>query len=201
MYNNKVYAYLRVSTHMQNNEKFKSNVLSYANSKSLGHVNFVEDIISGSVKDWHKLKIKGLIESCAQGDVIIIPELSRLGRNTLNIMTIVQEMKDKGIILHVIKGCFIVDNSVASKIMLGVFGLVAELERDLLSLRSIEGLARARREGKLLGRPRGSFSSKLDVHEKEIRELLKNGSSKTFIANFYKTSRSNLNSFLKKKLN
>jgi putative DNA-invertase from lambdoid prophage Rac len=108
-------------------------------------------------------------------------------------------MKNKNIVLHVMKGSFIVDNSPTSKVMLAVFGIVAELERDLLSLRTIEGLERAKRSGKLLGRPRGSFSSKLDVHEKEIRDLLKNGSSKIFISNLYKTSRSNLNNFLKKK--
>ena len=79
-----------------------------------------------------------------------------------------------------------------------MFGLFAEIERDLISERTKQGLLAAKEKGKILGRPKGSGKSKLDSFKLEIEALLKNGSSKTFIANRYKTSLPNFYNWMKK---
>ncbi|KPA12054.1 resolvase, partial [Candidatus Magnetomorum sp. HK-1] len=85
-----------------------------------------------------------------------------------------------------------------TKTMITMFGLFAEIERDLISERTKLGLAAARKKGKQLGRPKGTGKSRLDSYKPEIETLLSNGSSKTFIAKRYKTSLPNLYKWMKK---
>lgn len=87
---------------------------------------------------------------------------------------------------------------IQTKTMITLFGLFAEIERDLISERTKHGLNAARAKGRILGRPKGSGKSKLDPFKLEIEALLKNGSSKTFIAKRYKTSLPNFYKWLKK---
>ena len=87
---------------------------------------------------------------------------------------------------------------IQSKVMINMFGLFAEIERDVMSERTKEGLARARAEGKLLGRPRGPGKSKLDPYKEEIVALLKTESSKTYLAKKYGVTPPTLYNWLKK---
>lgn len=194
---NKTYAYLRVSTFEQDTNKNKADILKFANDRDFGKVHFVEEKVSG-IKSWKERKIKTIIDELGDGDRLIVPELSRLGRSMLEIMEIMAVAKEKGIAIYDIKNGWDLNGSIQSKVMAMVFSIAAEIERDLISKRTKEGLRAARAKGKLLGRPKGVGKSKLDVHKEEIIALLKTGSTQVYIAKRYKTTQPNLFNWLKK---
>ncbi len=193
----KTVAYLRVSTTEQDNEKNKSAILFFANEKNFGKVKFVEEKVSGK-KNWKERKIKKIIDKMKKDDRIIVPELSRLGRSMLEIMEILSIAKEKEIAIYDIKNGWELNGSIQSKVLAMVFSIASEIERDLISKRTKEGLKAARAKGKLLGRPKGPGKSKLDQYKEEIIALLKNGSTKTHVARKYKTSTPNLYNWMKK---
>ena len=194
---NKTYAYLRVSTYEQQTEKNKADILKFANDRDFGKVEFIEEKVSGK-KSWKERKIKNIIDELGEGDRLIVPELSRLGRSMLEIMEIMAVAKEKGIAIYDVKNGWELNGSIQSKVMAMVFSIAAEIERDLISKRTTEGLKAARAKGKLLGRPKGVGKSKLDVHKEEIVALIKTGSTQVYIAKKYKTSQPNLFNWLKK---
>ena len=127
-------------------------------------------------------------------------ELSRLGRSVGQVLSLIDQLIKKKIKVISLK-----DNirlagkqDLQSKIMVTMISLFAEIERDLISERTKEGLARARANGKLLGRPKGPGKSKLDKHREEIIALLKTGSSKTYLSKKYKVTPPTLYNWLKK---
>jgi len=183
-----VIGYLRVSTIDQDTEKNEADILAFANNKGIGPVKWVSEKVSGK-KDWKKRKIAEVIEQLGKKDVIIVPELSRLGRSTLDVLQIIKEAKGKGIDIYSVKeGIDLSGNGMQAKIMATILSLVAELERDFISMRTKEGLRAAKAKGVKLGRPKGPGKSKLDPFRLEIEALLKNGSTKKFIADRYKVS-------------
>ncbi len=190
--------YLRVSTAEQDLEKNKADIALLANEKNLGRVEWVEEKISG-VKDWKKRKFGEVFGTLKKGDAVIVSELSRLGRSTLQILEIMQLAKEKGVAVHAVKGGWSLNGSMESKIVLTMLAMIAEIERDLISERTKEGLRARKAAGAVLGRPKGPGKSKLDKHKEEILALLKNGSTKTFVAKKYETSLPNLYNWLKMK--
>src|SRR5664280_2698448 len=135
----KVIGYLRVSTMSQDLEKNKADILMYANNNMLGNVKFVEEIVSGKV-NWKRRRIKEVIEQLGKDDWIIVAELSRLGRSMLEIMEIISEAKQKEINIHAIKNNWTLNGTNESKIMLMVYAMASEIERDLISSRTKEAL-------------------------------------------------------------
>jgi len=188
--------YLRVSTADQDLEKNKADILKLANEKQLGNVEWVEEKISGT-KDWRKRELGAAFETLKEGDTVIVSELSRLGRSTLQILEIMKEAKERGVAVHAIKGGWSLNGSMESKIVLTMLAMIAEIERDLISERTKEGLRARKEAGVKLGRPKGPGKSKLDEHKEEIIALLKNGSTKTFVAKRYECSVPNLFNWLK----
>ena len=184
-------AYLRVSTNKQDLEKNKSAILELANEKRLGHVDFVEEKISGCVS-WKKRKIADIISSLSENDTIIVSELSRLGRSMLECMEILSIAIQKHINIYAIKGNWQLNNTIQSKIIAMAFSMASEIERDLISQRIKEALRAKKEAGVKLGRPKGSCSSKLDKHRIDIVNLLKNGATKRYIAQRYSTTEQNL---------
>ena len=193
----KIVAYLRVSTNKQDLEKNKVEILQLANDLALGTVVWVEETISGKVA-WRERKIGTLLTELQSGDAIIVSELSRLGRSLLQCMEILAVAQDRGIRIYAVKGNWKLDDTLQSKLIAVAFGIAAEIERELISQRTREALAAKKRQGIALGRPKGPGKSKLDPFRPEIEALLANGSTKTFIANRYKVSVSNLSRWLKK---
>ena len=188
--------YLRVSTSDQDLDKNRADILALANEKKLGNVDWVEEKVSG-VKDWRKRRLGEVFGTLKKGDVVIVSELSRLGRSTLQILEIMKEAKERGIAVHAVKGAWSLNGSMESKIVLTMLAMIAEIERDLISERTKEGLRARKEAGARLGRPKGPGKSKLDQHQDEIIALLRNGSTKTFVAKKYKTSIPNLYNWLK----
>lgn len=193
----KTVSYLRVSTEEQDTEKNKADVLKFANERDFGRVHFVEEKVSGT-KSWKERKIKKIIDELGEGDRLIVPELSRLGRSMLEIMEILALAKEKGIAIYDVKNGWELNGTIQSKVMALVFSIAAEIERDLISKRTTEGLRVAKAKGKLLGRPKGPGKSKLDKHREEIISLIKTGSKQTYIAKKYGTSQPNLYNWVKK---
>lgn len=130
----------------------------------------------------------------------MVSELSRLGRSVGQIIQIVDNLIKKQVRFIAVKESIRINGTqnIQTKTMITLFGLFAEIERDLISERTKQGLLAAKKKGKLLGRPRGPGKSKLDRFKPEIEALLKNGSSKTFVAKKHKTSLPNLYKWMKK---
>ena len=193
----KTIAYLRVSTIEQDLKKNRADILHLANEKNLGKVHWVSETVSGRIS-WKKRKIAQVIHELAEGDNLIISELSRLGRSMLECMEILALASEKKIQIYAVKGDWQLENSLQSKIMAMVFAMAAEIERDLLSQRTKEALAARKRAGVKLGRPQGVGKSKLDRHRPEIEALLKNGATQAYIAKRYETTEANLSQWLEK---
>lgn len=191
------YAYLRVSTLEQNTEKNKLDVLKFANTKKLGNVDFVEEQISGKA-NFKNRQLGTLLEKMKKNDVLIVPELSRIARSITQIFEVIDITKQKGITLYSIKEDFSNnDKSITSTVTTTVFALVAQIERDLISLRTKEALQSKKAQGIKLGRPKGKGKSKLDKYKDEILKLIELKVPKTIIARQYNTSKTNLHRFLK----
>jgi len=193
----KVICYLRVSTMNQDLEKNKADILAYANDHDLGKVHFVQEIVSGKVS-WERRRIKEVIDQLDKDDWLIVAELSRLGRSMLEIMEIIAEAKRKEINIHAIKNNWTLNGTIESKIMLMVFSMAAEIERDLISSRTTEALRVKKESGVKLGRPKGPGKSKLDEHQEEIIALLRNGVPKKRVASKYGSSAVNLYNWIDK---
>lgn len=190
-------AYLRVSTTDQDVEKNKADILHLANDKDLGRVDWVEEYASGHVS-WRKRKVAQILADLKSGDNLIVSELSRLGRSMLECMEILSIATQKQINIYAVKGNWQLDQSLQSKIVAMAFSMAAEIERDLISQRTKEGLLARKQAGVRLGRPRGVGKSKLDPHRPEIEALLANGSTQKFIAQRFNTTEANLSKWMKK---
>jgi DNA invertase Pin-like site-specific DNA recombinase len=193
----KVIGYLRVSTQDQDLEKNKADILAFANERRLGHVEWVEEKVSG-VKTWKKRQIANAVESLSGGDWLIVPELSRLGRSTLDILDLLAVLKEKEVNVYAVKGAWTLNGTIEAKVFLTMMALFSEIERDLISARTKEALKARKAAGVQLGRPKGPGKSKLDQFRPEIEALLKNGSTQRFIAKRFGCSEANLNNWLRK---
>ena len=188
--------FIRVSTLDQDTEKNKIDILQFANRMQLGNVSFVEEKVSGT-KDYKKRKLGALLKELNKGDVLIVPELSRIARSTLQILEVIQVTQDKCITLYSLKENFCnMDNSIASTVTKTIFALVSQIERELISLRTKEALHARKLSGVKLGRPKGKGKSKLDEHKDDILRLVALKVPKTIIAKQYVCSVGNLHNFL-----
>jgi len=195
----KTVAYLRVSTGSQDLANQKVAVLDYAREKRFAVDRFVE-VLASSRKNLAQRGIEDLLGNLAAGDRLVISELSRLGRSLGQVIRIVDELVKRKIGFVAIKEAirFEGKQDIQTKVMIALFGLFAEVERDLISQRTKEGLAAARAKGRLLGRPKGALGkSKLDGKEEEIRMLLEKTVSKASIAKIVGVSRTALHHFIR----
>lgn len=171
-----IIGYLRVSTGKQHPENQQDEIKRYADENGMVIDRWVVEVVSGR-KLYSGRKLGRLISRMRKGDTIIVSEVSRLSRTLTDIMTIMGICLRKGINIYTTKERYRFDDSINSKILCFAFGLVAEIERNLISLRTKEALALRKSEGKVLGRPKGS-SPKLRIlqeNEQQINELLASG--------------------------
>jgi len=193
----KTVSYLRVSTEGQDLEKNKADILKYANDNKLGNVEFTEEKVSGT-KNWRNRKIADVINNLKSDDNLIVSELSRLARSTLQILEILDVARKKNINIHAIKGGWKLDNSMQSKIISTMFAMMSEIERDLISERTKEALRARKAQGIKLGRPQGKGKSKLDEFKTEILSMINYSVPKSTIAKKYNTTTQNLYNWLEK---
>ena len=129
---------------------------------------------------------------------MILPELSRLGRSTLEIMEILSIAKEKEISIYDVKNGWELNNSLQSEVMAFCFSIAARIERDLLIQRTREDREAAMARGVVFGRPKGPGKSKLDAYKEEIIALLKTGTRQNYIAKKYKCTPATVTNWLKK---
>ena len=183
----KTVAYLRVSTRSQDLANQKLAILEFSQKRQFPIRQFIESRISSR---------KSPLEP---GDRLLVSELSRLGRSLSQVIQIVETLVRRKIRFIAIKEGIEFDGKqdLRTKVMIALFGLFAEVERDLISERTKEGLAAAKAKGKLLGRPKGALgTSRLDGKEPDIRALLGKDVSKASIAKILDVSRSALYHFI-----
>ena len=193
------YAYLRVSSDNQDLDNQKFGILDYCNNRQISNVQFVEDKSSSKIP-WQNRAIGKIIKSSKPGDVLLATEVSRLGRSALQVLEILHQAAQKKLTVHITKNLMIVDGSMQSTITATMLGLAAQIEREFISFRTKEALAKRKADGIKLGRPKGiSKTLKLDAFEKEIREYLRKGINKQAISKLIECSPATLYLWLKRK--
>lgn len=185
-----VFAYLRVSTGKQCTENQKEEILRFALNKGITIDRWVTEVVSGRKHERNRL-LGVLLSDMKKGDLVIVTELSRLSRTLLDIMTILNTCITKQVTLYSTKDGYEFDNSINSKVLGFAFGLVAEIERNLISMRTKEALALRKAQGVQLGRPYGeNTKQKVLAKDKEhIRELFLKGYSVAAVCREYGVSR------------
>lgn len=174
-----VIGYIRVSTDDQDLAKQKHLLLEYAQSQQLIIHEFIEVEIS-SRKSQHERKITDLIDKLTEGDLLIVAELSRLGRNMLETLNIINTLSENGIKITFVRQPELSTTASHGQLLLAIYSYFAEAEREYISIRTKQGLAAARAQGKQLGRPKGSKNKKsrvLDPFKPQIKHYLEQGVS------------------------
>jgi DNA invertase Pin-like site-specific DNA recombinase len=192
-------AYLRVSTGRQDLDQQKLAVLDYAHTHRVIVDAFLETHRS-SQRAMQKAELLQMIEALQPGDRLIVSELSRLGRSLSQILQIIERLRQKEVRLVAIKEAIRFEgrHNIQTKAMIALFGLFAEVERDLIAERTKEGLAAAKARGQRLGRPQGALSTlKLDGKAGDIRSLLQKHVSKASIARIMDVSPTTLHHFIR----
>jgi len=195
-----IYGYIRVSSDKQTVENQRYEIEQFCKREKIIIDGWISETISGT-KNYDKRKLGKLLKKISSGDLIICSEISRLGRSLFMIMEILNICMSKECRVWTVKDGYRLGDDIQSKVLAFAFGLSAEIERNLISQRTREALARKRSEGIVLGRPKGSSKPehyKLNGKDSIIIELLNLGNSKTSIAKSLKVNRNTLNKYIKK---
>ena len=181
----KTIAYIRASTDKQDLNNQKLEIFEYARKNQLEVHDFIQITIS-SRRTSKDRRIDEMVATLDGADTLIVTELSRLGRSTAEIIGLVNELVKKQVRVIAIKqNLDMRQQDMNSKIITTLFSLFAELERDLISLRTKEALASKKSQGVQLGKPKGTIQkSKFDKDVLKIKELLSMGLSVRKIATF-----------------
>ena len=192
------YGYIRVSSDKQTVENQRFEIEIFCKKNNLTVDGWIEETISG-MKNYSKRQLGKLLKKVKKNDLIICTELSRLGRTLFMIMDILNICMNKECKVWTIKDGYRLGEDIQSKVLAFAFGLSAEIERNLISQRTKEALARKKAEGVKLGRPKGSLSShvKLTGKEKFIINLFKHNVSKRQIAKKCKVNKATVYRFIK----
>lgn len=196
------YGYIRVSSDKQTVENQRFEILNFCRREGITVDGWIEETVSGT-KAYDKRQLGRLLGKVKKDDLIICSELSRLGRNLFMIMEILNHCMTKECRVWTIKDNYRLGDDIQSKVLAFAFGLSAEIERNLISQRTREALARKKAEGVTLGRPVGRKSShvKLSGKEEIIRDLREHGVSISEIARIYKVHRNTVSSFIHERMN
>ena len=193
-----IYAYLRVSTDDQDTANQRMGVEAKARALGLAIDKYIiDDGISGTVEP-NKRKLGKLLKQIQPGDVIIVSELSRFGRRLFMLFDILKRLLDKNVRVYSVKDGYSLDESLQSKVLAFAFGMAAEIERDMISQRTRESLARIKASGRKLGRPFGSKNRRhaMDGKYRLATQLLSQGHTKTYVAKNINVSLRTLNRYL-----
>ena len=152
-----IIGYLRISTGKQHLANQQDEIQRFAESKNFTIDSWVTEVASGK-KHERDRKLGALLKRMKPGDTLIVTEISRLSRTLTDIMAIMGKCLNKEINLYTTKEGYSFDNTINSKVLCFAFGLVAEIERNLISMRTKEALALRKSEGIVLGRKKGSYT-------------------------------------------
>jgi DNA invertase Pin-like site-specific DNA recombinase len=194
-----VYGYLRVSTDEQDAQNQALGVKAKADQLGLSISEWIEDKGVSGAKEPEDRKLGIILRKMQPGDIIIASELSRLGRKTFMVMRILEYCMKNEVKVYTVKDGYELGDNIQSKVLAFAFGLASEIERDLLSQRTKEALARKRAEGVILGRPKGSKGkqTKLSLYKSQIIKMIRNNTSQCEIARVFGVHRHTVSAFLK----
>ncbi len=192
------YAYIRVSTEMQTYANQEFEITNYCSAHDISIDRWISESVSGTIAI-QKRELGKTIKKMKKGDLLICTEISRLGRNMLMIMSILNLCVTRGISIRTIKDNFDLEDSINSKIIAFAFALASEIERNLISQRTKEALMVKKLEGIRLGRPPGSSQKRDRVCNdiQKIDRLIADGVSLTKIADKYGVHRNTLSLYIK----
>lgn len=193
-----VYAYLRVSTGKQDSDNQKKGVEELAKRLGLKIDKYIDDENVSGTKEPEKRELGKLMKKLKPGDVLLAGEISRLGRSLFMVMRILEYCMNHDVKVYTAKDGYELGDNIQSKVLAFAFGLAAEIEREMISRRTKEALAKKRAEGVILGRPKGRKSSsvKLSGKAKDIEVLFKYGMNKNQIAKKMGVNRNTLYKYL-----
>lgn len=193
------YAYIRVSTENQTTENQKITIRQYCRDHRLTKVKYISENVSGT-KNYEKRELGKLIDIVQSGDVLIVTELSRLGRSITMIFEILNILLKKNVKVYAIKENYELGDNVQSQVLAFAFSLSAQIERTLISERTKMGLERARKQGKQIGSIKGvkHKNYKLDKKKRYIQRRIKERQSINSLAKELKVMNVTLVNFLKR---
>jgi DNA invertase Pin-like site-specific DNA recombinase len=197
----KTVAYIRASTNKQDVDNQKLEILEYARKYDLKVDEFIEITIS-SKRTTKQRRIDEMMEKLEGSGILIATELSRLGRSTAEVITLVNQLLKQNVRVILTKqNLDITTHDMASKIIITLFSLFGELERDLISLRTKEALASKKAKGMILGKPKGTIQKSMyDKDLETIKGWIALGlSGRKISENLGYGSYISLNTFLKKR--
>ena len=195
-----IYGYIRVSTDKQTVENQRYEIKNFCKREKMKINEWIEETISGT-KSLEKRQLGTLLQTVEEGDMIISSELSRLGRSFFMIMSILSECLAKGVKIWTVKGNYKLGDDLQSKVLAFAFGLSAEIERDLISVRTRDALARCKAEGKVLGRrPGRTVNVMLSGKEKQIRKMIREGKNNVEIGKAFGVHRDTVRIFRRERL-
>jgi DNA invertase Pin-like site-specific DNA recombinase len=181
----RAHAYLRVSTTDQDADTQRLGLLDYAARHAITVTTVTTDTASGATS-WRSRRLAGVLTGAAPGDLILTPEISRIGRSTYDVLDFLRDAAAKQVSVHITKSNLILDTSIQSTIITTVLALAAEVEREFIRLRTREGMARAKERGAVLGRAgRPNKAYTLDQHRTEITRLRAAGTPLNVLARLY----------------
>ncbi|MDZ5561489.1 master DNA invertase Mpi family serine-type recombinase [Enterococcus cecorum] len=195
-----IYGYIRVSTDKQTVENQRYEIVEFCEKKDILIEKWISETISAT-KKLEDRKFGKLLKKLKKNDVVVVSEISRLGRNLMQIMGILNECMEKEVLVLTVKEGYELGNNINSKVLAFAFGLSAEIERNLISQRTKEALARKKSEGVRLGRPIGESdirSLKLYDKKEKVKRLLDKGYSYSKIAKTLKVHRITVSKFIKR---
>lgn len=194
-----IYAYYRVSTELQNYESQKVGVIDFANRMNWKiDKEYIDEGVSGTILAKER-KLGTLLNILNKDDVLITSELSRLGRSTSDVINTCQLLVKKGVNCYLVKQGMSIDNTPMGKMMIAILSAFAEMERDLISQRTIEGLKRRKADGVQLGRPVGSKNRKTKMSNQydNVLKMLQSGMLRNQIAKELHVSFFTVNKYIK----
>jgi DNA invertase Pin-like site-specific DNA recombinase len=192
-----VYGYVRVSTDRQSTENQRFEIEKFVLAQRMRIDLWVEETVSGT-RNVRDRELGRLLKQVKKGDRLITTELSRLGRNLMQVMSFLHQCMEEGIVVHTTKEHYELGNNISSKILAFAFSLSAEIERNLISQRTKEALDRKKKEGIPLGRRKGSKSSchKLSGKEEVVAAMMQEKRHRDYMCKRLGVSRHTLYNFL-----
>jgi DNA invertase Pin-like site-specific DNA recombinase len=192
-----IYGYIRVSTDKQTTENQRFEILKFASEKNLHIDRWIEETVSATKRLSHR-KLGNLLGNMQEGDILLVTELSRLGRSLMEVMSILHTLMEKEVKVFTTKERYTLGNNINSKVLAFAFSLSAEIERSMIASRTKEALARKKSEGAHLGRPKGKLSSvtKLTGKDNLIREYLQRKIPQTVIARLLNVNRLTVRNYI-----
>ncbi len=195
-----IYGYIRVSTDHQHTANQRHEIALFTEKNEMKIDKWVEEVIS-SRKPLQERMLGKILKKLKKGDILISTELSRLGRNLLEVMGILQECLEKDCQIWTLKENYRLGADIQSKVLAFAFSLASEIERQLISERTKISLQRLRNEGKHLGRPYGASYQKLQKQHDRLMNLLDKGLTKAEIARSLGCSWLTVHRYMQRNLN